>query len=229
MRKFNNIKESMMQPVHLLFTILIAISMCASGSSAADKEFDSEKMMAEIEAKLKLSSEKMSQLKPAIDAKSIELKKAIHEAVDQGFVQMDELSLKLDEVSKDAEKKVKDVLNSEEMEELRDYMSKIDRQAIEQAQEKLVAKLTVILELTKEQAAKMKPVLKDSLAQLSIMLNQLAKEGSKSLEDFKRQYERLGKETKNELQDMLNDEQIKRYEKYIEENKKTIEKVMFNS
>ncbi|MBW2329201.1 MAG: hypothetical protein JRF04_06225 [Deltaproteobacteria bacterium] len=218
-----------MQPVRLFFLLIIAISMFASSGTAADKQFDSKKMMADLEQQLKLSSEKMSRLKPAIDAKSAELKKSIHEAVDQGFVQMDELGRKLDEVSKDAEKKAKDVLNSEEMAELREYMSKIDREAIQDAKDKLVAKLTAILALTREQAANIKPVLEDSLARLSTMLNQLAKEGSKSLEDFKHQYERLGKETKNELQDMLDDEQIKRYEKYIEENKKKIEKVMFNA
>ena len=120
----------------VLLLIICSVFFIISSGSAAEQEFDSKKMLSELETKLDLSEKKLSQLEPTIQSKSEELKKSIHGAVDKGFMELDELNSKLGEVSKDAQKKVKDFLNSEEMYQLKEYFKKIDRDAMIAVKEK---------------------------------------------------------------------------------------------
>ncbi|NOQ46958.1 MAG: hypothetical protein GQ559_09865 [Desulfobulbaceae bacterium] len=218
-----------MQCIRLFFIVFIVWSVSVSVVLAADEEFDSEEILSNLESQLELSSEKLSRLKPVIDAKSAELKKSMHETVDKGFMQLEELNSKLDAASRDAEKKVSEFLNSEEIEKLKDYLSKIDEDAIREMKEKLDAELSAVLELTEEQAAKLKPLFEDSLTQLSEMLERLAKEGSKNWEEFRGQYENLSKELREKLQDTLDSEQMKRLDRYNEEKKEKIQVALFSA
>jgi hypothetical protein len=183
-----------MQCIKLFFNIFILITLSFSTTFAADKEFDSDQILSDLESQLNLSSEQKASLKPTIDAKSAELKKSLHESIDKGFIQLDKLSEKLESVSRDAEKKAGEFLNSEEMNKLKDYLSKIDKKAINEMKDSAVANLSAALELTEEQVVKLKPVLEDSFAQLGKIFNDLVKEGSRSWEGVKKQYEDLSEE-----------------------------------
>ena len=217
-----------MKIFRFVFLLIIAISLGAANAFAADEEFDSDKMMSELESQLQLNSEKLSKLKPAIDSKSAELKKSIHDAVDKGCLHLDELTERLDAVSKEAEQKVKEFLDSEELARLKDYMNKIDEEAIKDVKDQLVQELTAYLDLTQEQIMKLKPILEDSITQLSEMLDMLAKEGSKGWEEFKRQYEEFSKELREKLQGTLDDEQMQKLDKYNEEKKEKIHTALFS-
>lgn len=216
-----------MRYIRLFFKVAITVSLLVSSASAADKEFDSEQILSDLESKLKLSSEKLSRLKPAIDEKSAELKKSMHESVDKGFVQLDELSEKLEKVSKDAEKKAVEFLNSEEMDKFKDYLSKIDEKAVKEMKDKAVADLSAVLELTEAQVAKLKPVLEDSFTQLSEIFTGLAKEGNKSWEGFKQQYEKFSGDLQEKLQDTLDKRQMEKLKRYNEEHKVKVQKALY--
>ena len=114
------------------------------------------------------------------------------------------------------------------MNQLKDYLRKIDKKAINEMKDKAVANLSAVLELTEEQMVKLKPVLEDSFAQLGNIFNDLAKEGSRSWEGFKKQYEELSEELQEKLQDTLDREQMKRLEKYNEEQKEKIQKALYS-
>jgi len=217
-----------MRGIKLFFNIFIFITFSFSTAFATENEFDSEQILSDLESQLKLSSEQKASLKPTIDAKSAELKKSLHESIDKGFVQLDKLSETLESVSRDAEKKAEEFLNSEEMNQLKDYLRKIDKKAINEMKDKAVANLSAVLELTEEQMVKLKPVLEDSFAQLGNIFNDLAKEGSRSWEGFKKQYEELSEELQEKLQDTLDREQMKRLEKYNEEQKEKIQKALYS-
>ncbi len=218
-----------MKNIHLILILFFLIVQFVSPGFSADEKFNSDKMMDELETQLDLSGEKVDKLKPAIDAKSADLKKSLHEALDKGFVELDELTAKLDMVSKDAEEKVKAFLNSEEMEQLKSYLKKIDKEAIDEAKEKLVAELTALLELTEEQIAQLKPILEESMTELSGILKELASEGSKSWENFKEQYEKFSKTLREKLENTLDGEQMKKFDKYQEEKKEKIHQVVFSA
>ena len=114
------------------------------------------------------------------------------------------------------------------MNQLKDYLSKIDKKAIDEMKDKAIANLSAVLELTEEQMVKLKPVLEDSFAQLGKIFNDLAKEGSRNWEGFKKQYEALSGELQEKLQDTLDREQMKRLEKYNEEQKEKIQKALYS-
>lgn len=216
-----------MQLANLFSCFCAVITVFATTCMASEEKFDSEEMLSEIEKQLHLSQEKLDKLKPAIDRKSAELKETIHEAVDQGFVQLDEATKNLDKISKDAEKKVQDFLTGEEMQQLKDYLNKVDEDAIREAKEQLVDKMTKLLELSEEQIASLKPIFEDGVQQLGEMLNDLAKEGSASLEKFKQEYETLSKEMHQRLEEQLNSDQLKKLEDYNMERKDKIQQNLF--
>ena len=215
------------------FKVIGATAMAAflAGTPAyADmEEFDTEKMLTDLENQLKLSSEELAKLKPALDAKSKELKKSINESVDRGFVELEALTSQLDAASKEAQAQLKEAFSSEEMQQLRDYLNKIDKEAIKQATDELVARLTDFLKLTETQILELKPMLEDAFNRLGEMLSKLAQQGNMSLEEFKNNYEALSEELRQKLESTLDREQIKSFNQHRQELRENIESLLVST
>ena len=218
-----------MQYIKLFFRGIILVSFAVSWAVAADKHFDSEQMLSDLESKLKLTAEQLADLKPAIDAKSVEMKKSMHEFVDKGFVQLDLLSEKLGKVSKDTEKQAEEFLGSEDMEKLKEYLSKIDEKAIEEMKNKVVTEFSAVLDLTVAQMKKLKPVLEESVTELADIFAELAEEGNRNWASVKQQYEQFSEELKEKLQDTLDKKQMEKLKKYNEENKVKVQQVLYSA
>ena len=194
--------------------------LAATAGSAQDNSFDSEKMLEDLEQKLELSKEKLQSLKPTIDAKSEELKKLMQESMDKGYLQLEEMHRALQELAAESESKMESVLNSEQVRKLKDYMSRVDKEAIRNTQKKLVDEISELLDLTEEQLSEIKPLLEDSVARLGGMISELKAEGSRNWEAFKRQYEQMSQDLKEKLEEKLDRDQIEKLEKYQEDRKK---------
>jgi hypothetical protein len=193
------------------------------GFAAENETFNTEKMISDLNDKIELSKEQWEKLKPVLGEKSDELKRSIDEYVDKGYIHMDEMSGKLKEVSKDTERKLKAFLNSEEMQKLKNYLNELDEEAIKEAKDRLVAEFSEILVLTEEQVDKLKPVLEDSMSQMSEMIQELADRGSSGWEEFKKQYKALTEELKKKLEDTLDKQQMERFEQYKQDKRDKIE------
>ena len=209
--------------------LLPALLLLASVAYAQSEEFNADKMMGDLEKQLALSSEKLNELRPALEQKSRELEKEIGDSVEKGFVELQSLSEKLDAASKDAEKKLEEALNSDEMKALQEYLNNIDEQAIEDIEKKLAEALTELLVLTEEQVVKIKPILQDGFEQLAALLEQLAKEGQKNLEAFAERYEELNRELKDRLDESLDGDQLEKLEKHREELRNKINVEVFET
>lgn len=209
-------------------TVMLGVLYAAS-ALAGEEEFDADKMLADLETQLKLSSDKLSELKPALDAKSAELKKSINESVEKGFMQLEALSGQLDAASKEAEKKLSEALNSEEMQQLREYLNNIDGQAMEEIRQQLVAELTEFLKLTEAQIQQLKPALEEAVDRLGKMLDELAREGQKSVEAFRRRYDQLSKELEQKIKDTLDSEQFESLHRHRDELKENIREAMYSA
>lgn len=218
-----------MKPIKLFGAAAVAALFVISPARAGTEEFDADKMLSELESQLKLSSEKLSELKPAIDLKSRELKKSINESVEKGFMQLDSLSGQLDAASREAEAKLKEALSSEEMQQLRDFLNKWDAEAINQIKQQLTAELTAFLKLTEAQIDELKPILEDGFEQLGEMLDRLVSEGNKSLEEFKQQYEQLSKDLDRRLKDTLDSEQVESLDTHHEELREKIRATLYSA
>ncbi len=94
--------------------------------------------------------------------------------------------------------------------------------------DRVVADLSAALELTEAQVKKLKPILEDSYTQLSEIFTELAKEGNKSWEGFKQQYEKFSDDFQEKLQDTLDNRQIEKLRKYNEENKVKVQKALYS-
>ena len=110
--------------------LMVVLFATIPAYAAGLEEFDADKMLSDLESQLKLSSDKLDKLEPALDAKSNELKRSIQESVDEGFMQLEGLSGQLEAASKEAEEKLKEALSSEEMQQLKEYLKKMDGEAI---------------------------------------------------------------------------------------------------
>lgn len=210
-----------------ILTVVVLFMLSGAASSTENAEFDSEKMLSDLEKKLQLSQEQLQKLKPALDAKSAELKKSIQESLDKGFIEYEKLSKKLDDVSRDAEKKVEQALTSEEMMQLRDYLRNLDKDAINKAKDSLIQEFSALLELTEEQAEKLMPVLEESFSKLAEMLDLLSEQGIKSWDDFKLKYDDLIKDLREKLQEILNNKQMESFENHSDELKDKIHETVF--
>ena len=218
-----------MKLIKICYTAMLAQALLSSPVFAAEEEFDADKMLSELEQQLQLSSDKLSKLKPALDAKSAELKKSINASVEKGFVELDALSGQLDTATREAEAKLKDALSGEEMQKLKDYLGKIDRDAIASIQQSLVEELEKFLKLTEDQIAKLQPVLEDAFKQLSEMLERLAREGNKTLDQFKEEFKTLNTDLKQKLAETLDGEQLKSLDTHRDELREGIGEALFSS
>ena len=211
----------------LPIAIFLASGLFAVASQGAEsEEFNSEKIISEMERQMDLTREKWEQLKPVIEEKSKEMSEGLKESVDKGYAELEKLTKKFDSMSRDAEQKVKDILSSEDAMKLREELAKVDREAIDKAKEKMIADLNELLALTEEQAQKLKPVLEDSFDQLADKIQELAKEGSRDWNEFKQDFEKLTKDLYDKVQETLDDEQLEKLEKYNEDQKEDIKKAL---
>lgn len=217
-------------PKFFLFRLGFLLSFglfVVSVQGAEPEEFNSEKIISEIEKKMDLSREKWEQLKPVIEEKSKEMSEGLKESVDKGYAELEKMTKKFDSMSKEAEQKVKDILSSEEAMKLREQLAKVDKEAIDNAKKKMIADLNELLALTEEQAQKLQPVLEDSFNQLADKIQQLAKEGSKDWTEFKQDFEKMTRDLYDKVRETLDDEQLEKLEKYNEDQKEDIKKALF--
>lgn len=211
-----------------LFLLPVVLATAAIPVYSADsEEFNSEKMISDLEKKMDLTREQWEKLKPVLDEKSKELSQEMKDSVDRGFAELDKMTKKFDSMSKNAEQKVKDLLNSEEAMKLREHLAKIDQEAIDKAKEEMIAKLNELLELTEEQAKKLQPVLEDSFNQLSDKIMGLTEEGTRNWIEFKEEFDKLTQDLYDKVKETLNQEQMQKLEKYNEDQKEDIQRTLF--
>lgn len=209
--------------------IAAAVLLAAAPALGATDEFDTDRLIENLQEQLELSSDKLSELRPALDAKSRALKESIHQSVDQGFMQLDALTERLDTASKEAEEKLRSTLNSEEMQKLKEQLQKIDRDAIRETRDRLVAELAEFLALTEAQLAELKPALDSAFDELSTMLRSLASEGNRNLDQFRERFEQLTEELKQSLRNVLDGEQIELLETHRDELREKIQSELFQA
>ena len=213
--------------VTIMTVTCVLISFSSVGFAADTKGEGFPDMISELEKQIDLSKDKWDQLKPELDQKSQEMQQSMHESIEKGFAEFGKMSDKFDQMSKEAEAKAKEMLSSEEVKKLQEFLQEFDEEAIRETKEKMVAELTAILEVTEEQAEKIKPVLEDSFDKLSSTLESLAAEGAKGLATFQKEFEKLSENLRSQLDELLDEQQIDRFDQFNEERKETIQNTLF--
>ena len=216
---------------HNAFFLLLLSLILMPSASANNKVFDTEKMLSDLQQQLRLSKEKYEQMKPeleqALEQKSRELKSTINEQVEEGFVELESMSKKLDAASVEARSNLEKALNSEQVQELKTFLASIDEDAIREAREKLLTELTNQLELTAEQLEKLKPILRDYMVQASELLKQVSKDSSDAFKEYSKKYELLAKDAESHMKDILDSEQMAKLKKQIDDVRQKVNEKVF--
>lgn len=210
----------------LLLVVTIFSVQTLAEEKKTEESLSADTIVSELEKQLNLSREKWEQLKPVLEEKSRALSESMKQSIDEGVIELNKMAEKFDQMTKDAEEKVKDILTSDEARKFREELSRIDRQALEQAKEKMIADLNDVLELTEDQIEKLKPVFEESFNKLSEMIQELAAEGSANWQEFKEDFEAVTKDLYDKVQETLNDDQMKKLEEYKEKEKEDIQHVL---
>ncbi len=210
-------------------TLLIAAALAtlAAPAQAQQEPFDTENMIDALDERLKLTSEELEKMKPALDLKSRELKSSISESLERGFAEFDELSREFDNAAQRVQEQLQDALDSGQMQELRAYLERLDAEALESIRQALLEEMTNALELTQEQIEKLRPILLENLERLSELLRRFAAQTEKSFADFKRDYEQLQEQTRRRLEESLDTTQLEAFEKRQEELRERIRALVF--
>lgn len=219
------VKMMIVKPIIRIATALLFI--WSVSAHAQGDEFDPNKLLSELESQLKLSTEKLSEMKPVIDAKSAELKTVISKSVDKGFVELEKLTTELESGSRRAQEKLQQALSSEEMQQLHDSLKKWDREAIEQTRQELAVEVALLLELTQDQVNRLKPIIADSFKQLGEMLDTLVKQGDKNLEEFGKRFEELSEDLNQKLRDNLSSDQMQTLKMHRDDLNEKIKERLF--
>lgn len=209
-----------------MFALLVSAPL-----QAGESEFDPAQMMSDLEKQLRMTQEQYEKAKPelekAMQEKSRDLQESISKQVDEGFLQLEEMSKEMSAASDKLKKDLEQTLNSEQVQELKAYLEKLDKEAIEDASRKLLDELTRILALTASQVEELKPVLRSYLDQASALLQQFARDSSRTFEEYRQEYEALGKELRERLGDTLDSEQIDTLDRQMDEIKQKVHDQVF--
>lgn len=216
-----------MKTMKILCVTAAAVILLPLGVWAGEGKFDSEKMLSDLEKKLAMSKEEIAKLKPVLESKSREIKGVVSDTVDQGFAELESMAKGLEAASEKAEKQLKEVLNSEQVKELKAYLGKLDKEALEEVREGLVEEMTALLELSGKQVAELKPILEEQFDRMSALLAGFAKDTGRAYEEFRKEYAAIAWETRNRLEKALDPAQLEKLEKRMEETREKIHKKLF--
>lgn len=211
----------------LCVTAIAAVILLPAGAWAGEGEFDTEKMLSDLEKKLEMSKEELEKLKPVLESKSKELKGAINDTVNQGFAEMETMAKELEAASEKAGKELEAALNSDQVKELKAYLGRLDKEALEEVRKGLVKEMETLLELSEKQIKELEPILKEQLEELSALVGRFAKDSGKAWEDFQKEYGKIAAETRGRLEKALDKGQLEKLEKRMEETREKIHRKIF--
>jgi Na+/phosphate symporter len=216
-----------MKLVRMLCIAAVAAILLPLWVQAGEGEFDTEKMLSDLEKKLSVSQEELEKIKPVLERKSRELKGVMHDSVDRGFAEMEAMAKDLEAASVKAGKELDATLDSEQVRELKAYLSRLDKEALEEIRRELVAEMESFLKLTEKQVAELEPILKEQLEEFSALVSRFAKDSGKAWDDFQKEYGKIAAETLSRLEKALDKGQLDKLEKRMEETREKIHKKIF--
>jgi hypothetical protein len=220
-----------MKPLPILCVIAALAVAQLQPAYAQKEEFDTDKMLKDLEQQLRLKKDEYDKLKPeleqALQAKSKELNQSINEAVDKGFVELEKMSKEMEAASEQARQELEKALNSEQVQELKAFLNKLDKDAIKAVYQELLDELTKLLALTQEQIEKIGPVIKQALEKQAELLRRFAQDTGKKFEQFRKEYEALSADTQRKLKDTLDSGQLEKMDKHMEDIKDKIQDKVF--
>ncbi len=209
-------------------TSLTALVTCASllfTGPVLGRDFDLDAMLGDLESQLQTaldqSSQRMEELQPALrdalNEKSQVINDQLEDAMNRGFVQLDEMQANLDEATSNALDQLEAVMSSDEMAELQSFMDQLDEDAVQESFARIGDQLTAFLDLTQQQVQEIRPVVQDFLQRQAETLREFMQQSGGELDALKKRLQETGDDTRERLRSLLTDEQVQRFRDHQDE------------
>ena len=212
----------------LFFSILTAsILLLANTSHAGLEDLDISGLMGELEKQLQTTSEEVSKLEPAIREKKDQLNQSIEKSLEQGFVELESLLTDMQSASDEAESKIRESLDSDQVKEMKAFLERLDADTLESIKDLLVQEITDFLKLTSEQIERVTPIIKEDLAKRSEVLQKLLRQTSANFSEFARENDALREQSREKLKQILDDIQLDKLDRQQDEVAEKIHKRLF--
>ncbi len=211
---------------------LLSVLMLMPLTSMSD-ELDVEQLMKDLEKQLQIGREKYETLKPelesALEAKSKELSSSLDSALDQGLAGLEKMGQQYDAASKASSEKLNDLMESDEVEKYREFLSGLDEDAIRRGRDQLVVKFIEVLQLSADQVEAIKPLLGEKLEHLGAILNRYLDENKSDFEQFRAEFKAEVRKNVKQFKEILNPEQFEKYEEQLNSIEETIKNDVFET
>ncbi len=211
---------------------LLSVLMLMPLTSMSD-ELDVEQLMKDLEKQLQIGREKYETLKPelesALEAKSKELSSSLDSALDQGLAGLEKMGEQYDAASKASSEKLNDLMESDEVEKYREFLSGLDEDAIRRGRDQLVVKFIEVLQLSADQVEAIKPLLGEKLEHLGAILNRYLDENKSDFEQFRAEFKAEARKNIKQFKEILNPEQFEKYEEQLNSIEETIKNDVFET
>lgn len=213
--------------------LLLGLAVTLGTSSAAAEEMNVDSLLDSLEQQLQLSQERYEALKPELRAqleqKSRELSRTLDTALEQGLNELEKLGQEYEAASRASSEKLREYLESEEMVELKEYLAGLDRQALEQARDELVADFARLLELSTEQLEALKPLLLEKLEKLGDILRRYVDQGRDDFEQFRVEFEAERERNSEAIREILDSRQMQTFEAALDSMREAIRTEIFEA
>ncbi len=206
--------------------VYLLAAMLAMPLPVVSAELDVDELLKDLEDRLDVAKDRMEYVQPklrdALEDKNSELKSSMDEAMERGLVELENMGEKYSKATEEAGDKLRDVLESDEVEQLKSFLAELDEDAIREARDRLSEQLTELLELSKDQIDDIKPLLSEMLEDLGKVLHNHMKDAESSFEKFRDDFEKEGKKRRERFEEILDSDQIRKFEDQIESFKESV-------
>lgn len=178
------------------------------GAGNIKDALNAENILETLVDRLKLTPGQREKVRPAVENLSEALAATIDAWVEKGFIDRESLSGQLKPLLEKIRGKLADALDSEQVQALQGTLSRLEEDAVEIIRFAVIERISKRLGLTPEEAARLRPMLRENLVAMSELLSSFAVEAGKSFEEFKAASDDLRDSLKARLSKMLDADQM---------------------
>ncbi len=186
-----------------------------------------ENLLAALGERLKMTPRQRDRAKPAVERIAAALRASVDAWVAQGFVDLDSLSAQLAPVVADVKMSLAEVLDAGQVQTLEGFLTRLGADASEVIRFALIERVAQRLDVTPEQLARLRPLLRENLVAVSALVRRFVNEPGASFEEFRSAYDDLSQKLRARLKQELDADQLRLLTMMHEELLSRIREVSF--
>lgn len=209
----------------LIIVGVMSVVLMSSAALAEREDFESGNLLSNLNNRLKLAKEELSQVGTVLEKRSQEFLKLIDKEVEEGFVRLEAFTNGLDLQVEGLREDLNSVLSQENIQGLKDYFENFDQHVIDSIHDEIIVRIAGRLDMTPEQVEKLRPIFREELQKRHELLGQYLAQEEDQRDEFEQKDEALWQETLTRLDGKLTPEQLQELQTWRSELREKIRKV----